>query len=92
MTSTFIFRRANGIFQILSLKSVFLGPILYLVRFFVEVLLQIETSSIIKNLAETFLPISLGNLFHVLIHSKIFKLKKHPFPIIRIRGVIPIPL
>ena len=43
-------------FQILSLKSVFLGPILHLVSFFVEVLLQIETSSIIKNLAETFLP------------------------------------
>ena len=56
VTSTFIFRRAKRIFQILSLKSVFLGPILYLVRFFVEVLLQIETSSIIKNLAETFLP------------------------------------
>ena len=43
-------------FQILSLKSVFLEPIFYLVSFFVEVLLQIETSSIIKNLAETFLP------------------------------------
>ena len=56
VTSTFIFRRTKGIFQILSLKSVFLGPILYLVSFFVEVLLQIETSSIIQNLAETFLP------------------------------------
>ena len=43
-------------FQILSLKSVFLEPIFYLVSFFVEVLLQIETSSIINNLAETFLP------------------------------------
>ena len=43
-------------FQILSLKTVFLEPIFYLVSFFVEVLLQIETSSIIKNLAETFLP------------------------------------
>ena len=56
VTSTFIFREANAIFQILSLKSVFLGPMLYLVSFFVGVLLQIETSSIIKNLDETFLP------------------------------------
>ena len=59
VTSTLIFRGANAIFQILSLKSVFSGPILYLVSFFVEVLLQIKTSSILKNLAETFLP----NLF-----------------------------
>ena len=65
VTSTFIFRRAKGIFQILSLKTVFLGPILYLASFF-EVLLQTETSSIIKNLAETFLP-------------KIFRLKNFRF-------------
>ena len=56
VTGTFIFRGANAIFQILSLKSVFSGPILYLLSFFVEVLLQIETCSISKNLAETFLP------------------------------------
>ena len=92
MTSTFIFRRANGIFQILSLKSVFLGPILYLVRFFVEVLLQIETSSIIKNLAETFLPnffLQFISRFNPLLD---FQIKKHPFRIVRIRGVILIPL
>ena len=57
VTSVLIFIGANGVFQILSLKSAFSGPIANMsCKFFVEVLLQIQTSSIIKNLAETFLP------------------------------------
>ena len=43
VTSTLIFIGANGIFQILSLKSVFSGPIAMSCKFFVKVLLQIET-------------------------------------------------
>ena len=42
--STFIFIGANAIFEILSLKCVF-GTHIISCKFFVEVLLQIETTS-----------------------------------------------
>ena len=84
VTSTLIFIGANGMFQILSLKSVFSGPIAIMsCKFFVEVLLQVETSSIIKNLPAK---------FQVLIHSKIFKLKNMHFVLLGSRGVIVIHL
>ena len=53
-------------------------------QFFVEVLLQIETSSIIKNLAETFLPNFLLQFFSRFNPFYDFQIKKHPFCIIRV--------
>ena len=59
VTSTFIFLGANGIFQVLSLKIVFSGPILYLVSSLLKCCYKYKLVVSLrqpKNLAETFVP------------------------------------
>ena len=59
VTSTFIFIGPNGIFQILFLKNVFSGPILYLVSFYWSVVTNRNHYVSLrqpKSLAETFFP------------------------------------
>ena len=90
--STFIFIGANAIFQILSLKCVF-GTHIISWKFFVEVLLQIETSS--KNFKVSLKPkVSFWNLVYVLIQNwiKSFKLKNINFVLLGFRGAVLIPL
>ena len=90
--STFIFIGANAIFQILSLKCVF-GTHIISWKFFVEVLLQIETSS--KNFKVSLKPkVSFWNLVYVLIQNwiKSFKLKNISFVLLGFRGAVLIPL
>ena len=86
VTSPFIFIEANAIFQISSLKSVFSGAILYLFSFLLKCCYKYKQVISLRISLKRFCLISFCSLFHVLIYSKIFKLKYIHFVLLGSRG------
>ena len=87
VTSTFICLGANGIFQVLSLKIVFSGPILNLVSSLLKCCYKYKPVVSLrqpKNLAETFVPNFLLQFISHFNPLWEFQMRKQPFCIIRI--------